>query len=118
MAEFKGTTGPWLSRGPVPGDGGSGPYDRVITGGFYVEVDDEDGNEYPVSVVVAHVKGNATAGGITEANARLIAAAPDLLAALERLLDERNPFQSDTESCDAKHIQAERAIAKATGGRR
>jgi hypothetical protein len=97
MAEFKGTTGPWLSRGPVPGDGGS---------------------EYPVSVVVAHVKGNATAGGITEANARLIAAAPDLLAALERLLDERNPFQSDTESCDAKHIQAERAIAKATGGRR
>lgn len=65
--------------------------------------------------------------GERPANAKLIAAAPDLLAALERLLDERDQFHSDTESCECgengtgyddagkpcEHIQARRAIARA-----
>lgn len=52
-----------------------------------------------------------------------------LLAALKRLMDERNPFVSDTENCECgecgdghdndgnvcEHIQANRAIAKAEG---
>jgi hypothetical protein len=56
-------------------------------------------------------------------------AAPDLLAALKRLLDERAPFLTDTDSCECgengsgfddggnpcEHIQAARAIAKAGG---
>ena len=55
------------------------------------------------------------------ANARLIAAAPDLLAALDSLL----PFQSLSEGCDCdgcrKHVaavaSARAAIAAATGGK-
>lgn len=56
------------------------------------------------------------------ANGRLIAAAPELLAALERLDESAGRYQADTTSkryfadlMDA-HDQARAAIAKATGG--
>jgi len=60
-----------------------------------------------------------------EANAALIVAAPDLLAALKRLIDEC-PFISSADDCECgedgagdggkcEHIQAHRAIAKAEG---
>ena len=54
----------------------------------------------------------------------LLAAAPDLLAAIERLLDEESPFITDIDSCECgtaengsvcAHMQAARAIAKAKG---
>ena len=49
-----------------------------------------------------------TDGSITKANARLIAAAPDLLAALRAIMES---------SVDAEHVaQAQAAIDKATGG--
>ena len=48
------------------------------------------------------------------ANARLIAAAPDLLKALELLVD--NPYRDGTESDDRLRLIARAAIAKATGG--
>ncbi len=65
-----------------------------------------------------------------KADVWLIAASKDLLAALERLMDERCPFEADADSCECgelgtgydeagspcEHIQARRAIAKATGG--
>ena len=47
----------------------------------------------------------------SEANARLIAAAPDLLAALQRLMGETTTMQ---DAMDAAN-QARAAIAKATG---
>ena len=50
----------------------------------------------------------------TEANARLVAAAPDLLKALELLVD--NPYRDGTESDDRLRLIARAAIAKATGG--
>lgn len=62
---------------------------------------------------------------------RIRKAAPDLLAALKRLLEERSPFQGDPDSCECgpdgtgfdesdpswvcEHIQAHRAIQKAEG---
>jgi hypothetical protein len=63
--------------------------------------------------------GKAIATGIAnEANARLIAAAPDLLEALMAAL-ERIPNEHDfdhTPSDDAVRDQARAAVAKATGG--
>jgi hypothetical protein len=52
-----------------------------------------------------------------EANARLIAAAPDLLAALKRLLATINPGNADEHAvgCNCVIHEARAAIAKATG---
>ena len=114
------TPGPWELHGQgTPGCGGAGPHDWVIVGGRYT---DEDGDE--AVTVVAHVKGNPTAGDIPYQNARLIAAAPDLLAACRAVLaaadsDEWHDMASAgsvldrlSEAFDA----AREAVAKAEGG--
>ena len=56
------------------------------------------------------------ASGAEHANARLIAAAPDLLAALERIANSEE-YHGDAFSCDFETLQnvARAAIAKATG---
>jgi hypothetical protein len=109
MSAFKGTPGPWQT------DCGQhdAPYQdiRVQAGGHricIVWIDDAPVPEY-----------NAT----QEANARLIAAAPELLDALNNLVywhakrfntnsDELLPIEEQ----EAEVQQAMRAIAKATGG--
>lgn len=51
----------------------------------------------------------------TPANARLIAAAPELLEALREAVErERNPFEPDNQS--RYHLKWSALIAKATGG--
>ena len=88
MSTTKHTPGPWRVE--------SGPYYRAI------RVDSE---------VIADMR--QISRSFNESNARLIAAAPDLLAALEGMLevfgDEFGAGESDT--CDA----ARAAIAKAKG---
>ena len=64
-------------------------------------------------MVVARVVDDQHANA--DANARLIAAAPDLLAALIRM-DEEFGTQNYTKSADDAVIMAQAAIKKATGG--
>lgn len=79
--------------------------------------DDEDAEKTTVATAVAIVEGNATSGGVTEANARLIAAAPCLLEALKFLVEGVEmdillfPGQLEKESRLGK---AHEAIARAT----
>lgn len=51
-----------------------------------------------------------------EANARLMAAAPDLLAALRKLVAEVNDFQSLFGDVGIRAKEAQASIAQATGG--
>jgi hypothetical protein len=98
----KHTPGPWVTDDPQPGD----IYRHVFNGNGrcapYIARLDLRRGDWPTEE--------------QEDNARLIAAAPDLLEALQRLiatgLDARahHEFMSDP-----KHY-ARRAIAKATGG--
>jgi hypothetical protein len=69
----KHTPGPWF----IEPDG----HHLLIFGGAYR---DEDG--VTVQTKVGRVEGNATSGPVIEANARLMAAAPELLAACKDLL--------------------------------
>lgn len=80
----------------------------------------EDGERY--STAVAIVKGNATAEDIPMANARLIAAAPDLLAACRALVETFELADMGDEPEDSEYGDGKRAllaglaaIAKATG---
>jgi hypothetical protein len=93
--EQKHSPGPWKVYGR---EGGFG---------FTIEATDEDGDEFPVVWEM---------GGIDdEANARLIAAAPELLAALERLIEFGGHVRGCKENpCSVDCILAREAIKKAT----
>lgn len=68
----------------------------------------------PLPYVIAMALGDEDVGpGAGDANARLIAAAPDLLKALRNLLDWNCAIDPDTD-CD-EMAAARAAIAKATG---
>ena len=64
------------------------------------------GRDYPVAAVTGYY----TNAGQTEANARLIAAAPEMLEALR---DCREALRSIDATCELRVVNA--AIAKATG---
>lgn len=105
------TPGPWRIEDPMPAS-------------FSVMAPDRPGhpNEYRI---IASVDTDVECGILlqeAEANARLIAAAPDLLAALQGLMGaewrpKTGPLQYDSLREDA-WAAADAAIAKATGGER
>lgn len=71
----------------------------------------QQGDGYNAHTTTVHIKNTLIAKAETEADARLIAAAPDLLAALMMVLD-------DPEALDGRPRTAEfvrKTIAKATG---
>lgn len=88
MSAMKHTPGPWRVE--------SGPYYRAI------RVDGE---------VIADMR--QIGRSFNESNAQLIAAAPELLEALELLVD--NPYREGTESDERLRRIARAAIAKAKG---
>lgn len=101
----KHTPGPWRVH---PYEINVGPYNKGRDVG-------------PAGRSVAQVIGefeNPTPGGEAEANARLIAAAPDLLEALRDLLDTSQPNQAhyNEEADDIARHRARAAIKRATEG--
>lgn len=104
------TPGPWVTRANDCAD--SGPHERV---GKYVP-------GAGAFQIIANCSHEATGGTDSEANARLIAAAPELLASLEAIdvfwsedgATPEDPFWSDDMVATWKRIRA--AIALATGG--
>lgn len=99
------TPGPWTE---IP-QNGAGP---MICRKF------ETGKQMnPVGLrLVCHVLARGSSIVEDEANARLIAAAPDLLAALERTLNWLSSYPGGgTLGQDGPYEQARAAIAKATG---
>ena len=104
MSEYTHTSGPWTVTGP-------GPYDTESRVTLTVAQDS------PTKTQVALV-GNAPAlmtRAEAEANARLIAAAPELLQALKTITkwaDETGAMDDD----EVERQAVDAAIAKATGG--
>lgn len=96
MTEAKHTPGPWFVHGPSVGTGPS----------------EADSCGYEVAHILNPYKGCVGARDRVDANARLIAAAPELLEALEKtqILLERMGMQSSDE-----YQENRAAIAKATG---
>lgn len=107
MSEFKGTPGPWEIVnggdifGPPGGDSGDG-----------VKCDSNDGWQVAeVGIYVTFVDGELMelGDGPREANKHLIAAAPELLEALQAFVSNSSAQTNCPHECE----QAEAAIAKA-----
>lgn len=106
MDRFKGAQGTWFIADPIFNAGD----DVIITSDSRYQM-----------VEIASVQGGGEDSGFDEefaneqrANAKLIAAAPDLLMALQELLFERNRVSTDASSV-TEVINAEKAIKKALG---
>lgn len=92
------TPGPWTVLEPVNGFNA-----RIFAAG---------------NIYIGSIGHSDNIGGCNAPNARLIAAAPDMLEALEALLEASHPISRDKRSCDGR-VKAKRlaraAIAKAKG---
>lgn len=111
MSESKFTPGPWRMNGPT------GPTMQSYSQPFCIA-----GTGEFAYTLIAGCFGDIKGGTeIAEANARLIAAAPDLLEALEHIVNAVAICTDDhgnltAEICQADDFRAARAaIAKATG---
>ena len=99
----KHTPGPWIGAGPSFGD----PLPRYTTE-IVTEREDEDGAATSICELPFHHHDDEN-----EANARLIAAAPELLEALKEIVDAADG--AGWEQLDPSFKKARAAIARATG---
>lgn len=97
MTEFKGTPGPWMASKT---DRSIGPVSR------------DDDQTYGMILPVAWVEFDFD-GELQQANANLIAAAPDLLAALQLIISYHDDGNCELHSEDLAMARA--AISKALG---
>ena len=103
MADVKHTPGPWA----VDSDGS----------GWYIEATPERGHSLAFIASPEFQEEPDTSASEAEANARLIAAAPDLLEALQWLVDILPDPDLDNDELQRTWTRRARAaIAKATGG--
>ena len=89
-----------------------GPWEIQRDSGLHIYITQPSDTPNRVPGYYAEIRRFTTDSEQVEANARLIAAAPDLLEACEQLLklvDLLSPVEGDT------HRKAQRAIAKARG---
>lgn len=110
MSAFKGTPGPWeVVENPDSGGG-----DTAISNSASIYSDDET---YVADVYRGYVGSEIVTHDQQLANARLIAAAPELLEALRGMMAEYEALHAehDLGECQAT-VDARAAIAKATGG--
>jgi hypothetical protein len=98
------TPGPWIGAGPSFGD----PLPRYTTS-IVTEWEHEDEGYIDICELPFHHHDDEN-----EANARLIAAAPDLLEALKDIVGFWDSIVP-TDAVNQMHINARAAIAKATG---
>ena len=90
-----------------------GPWQYAFEGGTVAFIVEADGT----TVCKLSTTLNSTAHSALPANARLIAAAPDLLAALEVMVKAFKTYAPENEGSEYNCVTAARAaIAKATGG--
>lgn len=105
MKEFKGTPGPW----------------RVSEKrGDLIDIRHNSNGIGAISLNLAHVVARQSWLKEAEANAKLIAAAPELLAALRDIIEASTPFHSALEidqqfDGEALYSNAVKAIKKASG---
>lgn len=105
MNEFKGTPGPWRVSEKV---------------GDFIHIRHNNNEPGAMSLNLAHVTARSSWAREAEANAHLIAAAPELLEALRQLLDyveDMHAAQYGRHLVDESHpmFLAQAAIAKALG---
>lgn len=86
----------------TPGLWSIGPHQRIISRGWGIRISDDS--------AIAYVLGEKNPE--LQANARLIAAAPDILEALQRLIDA--PGHGTHEAMRRAYEAASAAVAKAT----
>lgn len=110
------TPGPWEAN-HVDWKGEPSQHRVYISGDKHENYPDEDDDDQAItwsSTGIAIVEGNATSQNVTRANASLIAASPDLLRALERILEIGKRDMSNPKY-DGYFNYAREAVAKALG---
>lgn len=109
MGEFKGTAGPWKVRNERV------EFVKYVSGGIQSEVLIFDIQNDPANIAVVQIRKNTKFRVEATANARLIAAAPDLLEALQNIVDQFKRVDPLYSSDKLLIEKGEAAIAKALG---